>query len=144
MSTYNLILICGILVSLLFTEITGLSAGLIVPGYIVLSLGSPIRIAYTLIIATAAAAAVNGLSNAMILYGRRRLGILIVITLALNGLLQLMPCLSAEFNIIGIIIPGLIAREMDRQGFLNAIVSIIIVSAATFLISLLCGYNPAI
>ena len=45
---YDQIILLGVLVSLAFTELTGLSAGLIVPGYLALCLESPQRIAYTL------------------------------------------------------------------------------------------------
>ena len=38
---YNQIILLGVVVSMIFTEITGLSAGLIVPGYLVLALHSP-------------------------------------------------------------------------------------------------------
>ena len=41
---YSQIILAGVLVSLLFTELTGLSAGLIVPGYLALSLHSPLRL----------------------------------------------------------------------------------------------------
>ena len=41
---YNQIILLGVVVSMIFTEITGLSAGLIVPGYLVLALHSPGRI----------------------------------------------------------------------------------------------------
>ena len=46
---YNQIILLGVVVSMIFTEITGLSAGLIVPGYLVLALHSPGRIVTTLI-----------------------------------------------------------------------------------------------
>ena len=48
---YNQIILLGVVVSMIFTEITGLSAGLIVPGYLVLALHSPGRIFTTLIMA---------------------------------------------------------------------------------------------
>ena len=49
---YHEIVLIGVAVSLLFTELTGFSpAGLIVPGYIVLCLQTPVRIVYTLVIA---------------------------------------------------------------------------------------------
>ena len=41
---YDGIILLGVLVSLAFTELTGLSAGLIVPGYLVLCFESPQRI----------------------------------------------------------------------------------------------------
>ena len=48
---YNEIIVLGVLLSLLFAELTGVSpAGLVVAGYIALSLQTPLRIAYTLLI----------------------------------------------------------------------------------------------
>ena len=49
---YNQIILLGVVVSMIFTEITGLSAGLIIPGYLVLALHSPGRIFTTLIMAS--------------------------------------------------------------------------------------------
>ena len=43
---YHEIIVLGVLVSLIFTEITGLSAGLVVPGYLALSLHSPLRLEF--------------------------------------------------------------------------------------------------
>ena len=42
---YNETILLGVVLSLIFTEITGLSAGLIVPGYLALYLHSPGRCA---------------------------------------------------------------------------------------------------
>lgn len=39
---YNQIILLGVVVSMIFTEITGLSAGLIVPGYLVLRYIAPV------------------------------------------------------------------------------------------------------
>ena len=70
---YHEIVLIGVAVSLLFTELTGFSpAGLIVPGYIVLCLQTPVRIVYTLVIALLAWGGGKLLGNFMILYGRRR------------------------------------------------------------------------
>ena len=51
---YNETILLGVVLSLIFTEITGLSAGLIVPGYLALYLHSPGRIVCTLLLAAAA------------------------------------------------------------------------------------------
>ena len=48
---YNETILLGVVLSLIFTEITGLSAGLIVPGYLALYLHSPGRIVCTLLLA---------------------------------------------------------------------------------------------
>ena len=60
---YNQIILAGVLVSLLYTELTGLSAGLIVPGYLVLSLHSPVRLVCTLAVSAAAAVLCSSVSR---------------------------------------------------------------------------------
>lgn len=77
---YHEIVLIGVAVSLLFTELTGFSpAGLIVPGYIVLCLQTPVRIVYTLVIALLAWGGGKLLGNFMILYGRRRFAVMILL-----------------------------------------------------------------
>jgi len=47
---YNEVVLAGVALSLIFSELTGLSpAGLVVPGYIALSLQNPSRVVYTLV-----------------------------------------------------------------------------------------------
>ena len=49
---YHEVVLLGVAVSLMFSELTGLSpAGLVVPGYIALSLQTPGRVLYTLLLA---------------------------------------------------------------------------------------------
>ena len=69
---YNQIILLGVVVSMIFTEITGLSAGLIVPGYLVLALHSPGRIVTTLIMASVSVLLCRLASQWLILFGRRR------------------------------------------------------------------------
>ena len=77
---YNQIILAGVLVSLLYTELTGLSTGLIVPGYLVLSLHSPVRLVCTLAVSAAAAVLCRLLSQVVILYGRRRFALMLLLT----------------------------------------------------------------
>lgn len=68
---YNEIIVLGVLLSLLFAELTGVSpAGLVVAGYIALSLQTPLRIAYTLLIVLLTWGAFKLLSRYMLLFGR--------------------------------------------------------------------------
>ena len=43
-------------------------------------------------------------------------------------------------DVVGVLIPGIIAREIDRQGFRDALISIAAVTAATALVALALGY----
>ncbi len=79
MDTLTLSIAIGLIVSLLFTEIFGLSAGgMIVPGYLALNLDRPVTILITLLTAAAAFAAVRGVSRVAIIYGRRRVVLMIL------------------------------------------------------------------
>lgn len=136
---YNQIVLTGVLVSLLFAEATGLSAGLVVPGYLVLSLHSPLRLAYTLALAAAAAGLCRLLSRAVILYGRRRFALLLVLTFLLDLAAEQSGLLPVRLSPVGLLIPGIIAREMDRQGFLDTLLSLAAATALTALLAALMG-----
>ena len=108
---YNETILLGVVVSLILTELTGLSAGLIIPGYLALAIHSPVRIATTLLIAAAAVGICRFMARYVILYGRRRFALLMLLTWALGGALSAAGLLPA--SLIGLVLPGLIAREFD-------------------------------
>ena len=138
---YDQIILLGVIVSVLFFEWTGLSpAGLIVPGYFVLSLHSPMRIVCTLVVSLLAAFAVRLLSRAAILYGRRRFAALILLAAAIQSLISLSGMLPFRADVIGILIPGIIAREFDRQGIVKSLLSLAVVTAVLALLLTLFGY----
>lgn len=132
---YNEAIMLGILVSLLYTEFTGLSAGLIIPGYLALYLNSPLRLGYTLAVAAAAVGLCHILSRMVILYGRRRFAIQMLLTFFLAELVDLSGFLPGGVSVIGIVIPGIIAREFDRQGFRDTLLSMAVTTG--FVVSLL-------
>ncbi len=120
---YNQIVLLGVLVSLAFTELTGLSAGLIVPGYFVLCLESPQRIAYTLVLSLCAVGLCRLLARVVILYGRRRFAVLLVLTYFLDLALRMAGLVSGGLSMIGVLIPGILAREFDRQGIVDTLLA---------------------
>ncbi len=134
---YNQIILLGVIVSMIFTELTGLSAGLIVPGYLVLALHSPGRIAVTLVLALVSVLLCQLVSRWLILFGRRRFAFLILLTFALNWALSAAGLLP--FSVIGVIMPGILAREIDRQGVKNALLAIAATTLLTALILLAIG-----
>lgn len=118
MSSY---LVLGILISILIYEVTEISpGGIIVPGYLAMFLGQPGHIFGTLLVSGAVIGAVRFLSQHMIIYGRRKYALMLLTGLAFSGLLRgLLPMLNGlegAFQVIGYVIPGIIAYEMDRQG----------------------------
>lgn len=127
---YDHVILLGVIASILFFELTGLSAGgLIVPGYIVLSLHAPLRVGYTLFIALCAAGAVRLLSRVTILYGRRRFAALVLLCCALHALVSLSGVLPFRADVIGCLVPGIIARDFDRQGVWKTLLSLAVVTA---------------
>lgn len=137
---YNEAMLAGIIISMLYTELTGLSAGLIVPGYLALNLHSPGRLVFTLAVAAGSAGICRVLSGFVILYGRRRFAILILLSFLLSEVLRISDLLPSGVTVIGILIPGIIAREFDRQGFLDTLLSLCITTGILALVFMLLGY----
>lgn len=129
----------GLVVSFFFLEIVGLSAGgLIVPGYLALYWDNPLRIFATLFIAVASYAILKFLMNYVILYSRRRFMAAVLIGLGVGWLLDTIifrfPAGYKDMRAIGFIVPGLIANDMVKQGIINTVISVLIVSAIVRLI----------
>lgn len=137
---YTETVLLGVLISLLYTEVTGFSAGLVVPGYLVLSLHSPVRLIITLLVAIAAVLLCRGMAHWLILYGRRRFTALLCLTFVLGLLLDIWKVVPGAVGVIGVIIPGVIAREMDRQGILWTTLSLGVTTGILALILLAIGY----
>ena len=131
---YNQIVLLGVLVSLAFTELTGLSTGLVVPGYLALCLESPRRIVYTLALSLCAMGLCRLLARVVILYGRRRFAVLLVLTYFLDLALRTVGVVSGGLSMIGVLIPGILAREFDRQGVADTLLA---VTATTALLTAL-------
>jgi len=112
----------GIAVSLLASEVVGVSAaGLVVPGYLALHLDQPARLAATFAVALATWALVRfGLSRLVVLYGRRRLAVAVLAGFLLNvlaeRLLLALPSQPIDARVIDYIIPELIASKAASQG----------------------------
>ncbi len=129
----------GLTCGLLFTEIFGIATGgLIVPGYMALYLTRPWDMAFTMGVAFATFGTVQALSSFLIVYGRRRTALMILIGYILGMLVRNWPGLeSMDYDVIGFIIPGLIALWFDRQGVLQTLASLLIVSIVVRLILML-------
>ncbi|GAB4364790.1 MAG: poly-gamma-glutamate biosynthesis protein PgsC [Calditrichia bacterium] len=129
----------GIAVGFVFFEVTGLTAGgIIVPGYLALYIEQPLRIGTTLFISLATYGLVLGLSQFLIVFGRRRFLLMILLGFLLRAGFDLLrvhlPETTLDLQVIGYIIPGLIANEFYRQGILRTILAMGVVSIAVFLV----------
>jgi gamma-polyglutamate biosynthesis protein CapC len=131
----------GLAVSLMFSEMFGLAAGgMVVPGYIALYLNRPVNVILTIIAALVTFFVVKSLSTFIIVYGKRRTVLMIVVGYLVRGLITLVPLwqseslyliserfgdVTASFDVIGYVIPGLIAIWMDRQGVWETLAALI-------------------
>jgi poly-gamma-glutamate biosynthesis protein PgsC/CapC len=130
----------GLVVSLLFSELFGVAAGgMIVPGYLALGLARPLDVLLTVAAGFGTFVVVRALSSVMILYGRRRT-VLMILVGYLFGVLTRWTIAGAaevgsvELDVIGFIIPGLIAIWLDRQGIVEPVATMITASVVVRLI----------
>lgn len=137
---YHEVVLAGVAVSLLFSELTGLSpAGLVVPGYIALSLQTPQRVLYTLLIAMLAWGAARLLERWVILYGRRRFAVLILLSFLINEAIVGPGFLPYDPGMIGVLVPGIIANELEKQGVLKSLLSLAVVVGILLLLMMWQG-----
>ena len=122
----------GLVIGLIVSEIFGIaSGGLIVPGYLALYLLKPLDLGLTLGAAFLAYAVVSVLENFFIIFGRRRTALMILVGYLLGmGIRSWTSLLPSDIEVIGFIIPGLIAVWMDRQGIVETLTAMTIVSVA--------------
>ena len=82
----------GMIISLILTEAVGVTAGgLIVPGYIALSLHNPYAVAFTFCISLMTLFILNFLSKFIIIYGKRRLVFCLLLSFTLGSLIRDIP-----------------------------------------------------
>ncbi len=133
-------LVIGVIVSLIYAERTGvIPAGLIVPGYLALVLDQVVFVSAIFLLSFLTFLAVDRVvGKLVILYGRRRfvamLAVGILLKLAFDALYPTMPFEVYEFRGIGVIVPGLIANAIHRQGVPHTLISTLLLSGLTFLI----------
>lgn len=131
----------GVAFSMLWERRTGFSSGgLVAPGVLALSLYAPSRVFAGLGIAFCVWGALELLSRRFCIYGRMRVGAAMLAALILRAAVGQ---LSPEPFWFGWVVPGLVAADMQRQGFFSTIVSLFICSFAVFFASELitCTYG---
>ena len=117
----------GVIISLFFLETFGVAAGgIVVCGYIAMYLHQPWTIFATLLISFIVYGIVKLLGSFMFIYGRRRMVISVLLGFIFGwiarsyGLFSTLPS-DYTVQVIGYIIPGLIANSMDRQGIVQTL-----------------------
>ena len=127
----------GMVLSLFLTETIGVTAGgIIVPGYIAMNLENPERLVITFGVSIITFLLIKLLSQYIMVYGKRRLVLALLIGFLLGYLSRSENMITAglgttDFIVIGNIIPGLIANWMDRQGVLRTISTVLITAGIT-------------
>ena len=133
----------GLAISLVFTEVFGLAAGgMVVPGYMAIAMSTPLDVVLTLATALLTYAVVHALSSLVIIYGRRRTVLMVLVGFILGALVRgwvgeqpEIPML--DLAVIGYIIPGLIAIWLDRQGVVETLSTLLTASVVVRLVLLL-------
>lgn len=117
----------GVIISLIFSELLGASAGgIVVPGYLALYLDRPMQILGTLIISLLTWGIIRIIGNFTLLFGKRRMVLSILIGFILGWASRLLvindlTVMQLQMQSIGYIVPGLIANWFERQGFWKTI-----------------------
>lgn len=134
----SIVIVLSVIFSLLFTEITGiLPAGLVVPGYLTLLMKTPQAIFMTLIISILTYLIVFfGVSKVTILYGKRKFTAMIIVAILLQFIIRTVAPIDygyiAGLGAVGIVVPGLLANTVQRQGLAATFLSTGLLIAVTY------------
>lgn len=129
----NELAVLSLVVSLIFTELTDLlPGGMIVPFYFVLYLDDPVKVAATVVSALLSVGVIQLLSRFTLLYGRRKFALYIMV-----GILEKILFTYLYFGnsymfyhlsmTIGYLVPGILGRQMERQGVLKTLGALAVV-----------------
>jgi poly-gamma-glutamate biosynthesis protein PgsC/CapC len=129
----------GIILAALYVEIMDIyPGGIIVPAYLALFLDQPLRILVTVTVALLSLVSYRFLSRSLILFGRRRFVMLILLgALWGQAWFLLAPHIysgPAELRVIGWVIPGLLANNLERQKFFQTLASLFTVSVLVYFV----------
>lgn len=136
------VFLVGLVAGFIFHELTGISAGgVVAPAYFAISIHEPARLAVTVAVALAVYGTIRFLSGRLILYGRRKLLLALLVGFALKLVLesgiQSRPWAGLDLQSIGFIVPGLVGNEMHRQGIAPTLLGLGIVAIFVRLVTLL-------
>jgi len=129
-------LLIGLVIAVLYVEIMDIyPGGIIVPAYIALFLDQPLRIVVTIIVAFLSLYSYKILSRWLILFGRRRFVMLILLGAVWAQIWFLvLPHLFEPLALraIGWLIPGLLANNLEKQKSVPTLASMLIVAVITY------------
>jgi poly-gamma-glutamate biosynthesis protein PgsC/CapC len=136
-------LLIGLVIAVLYVEILDIyPGGLIVPAYVALYYDQPLRILATVLVAFLSLYSYKFLSRFLILFGKRRFVMLVLIGAVWAQIwFLLLPHFFSDpigLKAIGWLIPGLLANNLEKQKIVPTLASMVIVSTVTyFLVRLL-------
>ena len=131
-------LILGTLLSLLFVEFTGiLPAGIVVPGYLALVIHQPLYILVIFLVSLITyLIVIHVIGRITILYGKRKFAamilIAIIVKITLYYFFPYLPSGMTELSALGVIIPGLIANTIQKQGVIPTLSSTSLLTVLTY------------
>lgn len=126
----SLTIAIGIIFALFYSRRTGWSSGgLVTPGLLALQASSPWSFGAVLLLSLLFAALLRLLTKFFGIYGRERVGAVLLIALSFRLLFRNSPGVDAFW--IGWIAPGLIAADIENQGALMTLAAVVSTSLAT-------------
>jgi len=133
-------LFIGLIVAVIYVEIMEIyPGGIIVPAYVALYLDQPLRVLATILIAFLSLCTYKILSRFLILFGKRRYVMLILLGVIWAQLwFILLPRFFSEpleIKAIGWIIPGLLANNLEKQKPVPTLASMFVVSIMAYFIA---------
>ena len=133
-------IIAGVILGLLFTELTGLSpGGIIVPGYLALFIYRPLEILVTIAVAIVVMVCIKLISRLFLLFGRRRYALCLVLGILLKLGIEYFfkgtSTLQGNVQLVGWLIPGIMANDMYKQGIPRTMLAAATVTALVFLLA---------
>lgn len=91
---------------------------------------------------------VNFLSEYTIIYGKRKFALMIIVSFILKFLFkestEVLSITLITTSAIGYIVPGIAAQDMDRQGILKTVSSMMLVACIIKLITIVIGRGISI
>lgn len=140
---FNLVAL-SVILSFICTEFTGiLTGGLVSSGYLAYFFDEPARLIATIIVALLINFIVRLLQRVMILYGRRRFATSLLLSLIFVYLLDRSAFFYSSFDldirVIGFIIPGLIASDMEKQGAIKTLAALASITLSVRLLMIIGG-----
>lgn len=122
------IIVLGVILSIAFYEIYEMSpGGMIVPGYFALFSNDYKRMIITVLVALAVLGIGKLLEKYIILYGRRKFAVYVILTFVLKIFIRELDIIIGG-EVIGILIPAILAQDIDKNSIGKTLPALIILT----------------